>query len=299
MTDQPGDGNKAQGQGGFVNIDPVDNFYQSCAFIPMSFALVTTVHEDGQTGIGPHALCFPFSVTKPYSMLLISRSNSGTAANIRRTGKCALSYVLYDHERLQGIANMGYPGMALVDKLEANPYTLIDSPTPEQAADPDFPKIIRGAFQVFECTWEDSFGLHRYRDAFERPYDGHFTLRIDRILVKEKYAPGIEKGEIFPDMPIFYGYRANRGFWFASHNDPFSVPLPEVKGMEFTTVFYHANRINSDVQFTEDACKQLTGIPTPFLKDALQQIVSAALGEGVTTIDVDYLNRLMAERSQS
>lgn len=299
MTDETGDTGNTQLQGGFVNVDPVDNFYQSCSFIPMSFALVTTVHEDGQTGIGPHALCFPFSVTKPYSMLLISRSNSGTAVNIRRTGKCALSYVLYDRERLKGIANMGYPGMSLVDKLEANPYTLVDSPTPERAADPEFPKIIRGAFQVFECTWDDSFGLHQFKDAFDRPYDSHFTLRVDRILVKEGYAPGIEKGEIFPNMPIFYGYRANRGFWFAHHDAPFSVPLPEVKGMEFSTVFYHANRINADVQFTEDACKQLTGIPTPFLNDALKQIVDSALAAGVTQIDEAYLEQLMAERSQS
>ena len=282
-----------------VAIDPVDNFYQTCAFIPMSFALVTTVHEDGQTGIGPHALCFPFSVTKPYSMLLISRGNSGTAVNLRRTGKCALSYVPYDRERLQGIANMGYPGMALVDKLEANPYTLTDSPTPEHAQDPEFPKIIGEALQVFECTWVDKFGLQEHRDDFDRPYDSHFTLRIDRILVQDKLAPGIEKGEIFPNMPIFYGYRANRGFWFAHHEDPFSVPLPEVEGMEYTTVFYHANRVNSSVQFTEGACKQLTGIPTPFLKDALKQIVDAALAAGVTNVDEAYLKRLTAERGQS
>jgi flavin reductase (DIM6/NTAB) family NADH-FMN oxidoreductase RutF len=282
-----------------ISIDPVDNFYQTCAFIPMSFALVTTVHENGQTGIGPHALCFPFSVTKPYSMLLISRSNSGTAVNLRRTGKCALSYVLYDRERLQGVANMGYPGMALVDKLEANPYTLVDSPTPEHAEDPEFPKIIGEAFQVIECTWDDSFNLHAHKDAYDRPYDSHFNLRIDRILVHEDYAPGIEKGDIFPNMPIFYGYRANRGFWFGHHEEPFSVPLPEVEGMEYSTVFYHANRIHADVRFTEDACKKLTGIPTPFLKDALQQIVDSALGAGVSEIDADYLKRLMAERSQA
>ena len=290
---------KTQDTPGFVAIDPVDNFYQTCAFIPMSFALVTTVYEDGQTGIGPHALCYPFSVTKPYSMLLISRSSSGTAANIRRNGKCALNYVLYDRERLKGIANMGYPGMALVDKLEANPYTLVDSPSPDNAADPEFPKVIREAFQIIECTWDDKFGLHSHKDAFDRPYDSHFNLQVDRILVHEDYAPGIEKGDIFPNMPIFYGYRANRGFWFGHHEEPFSVPLPEVKGMEYQTVFYQANRIDSNVQFTEDACKQLTEIPTPFLKDALKQIVDAALAADVTKVDEDFLKRLMAERSQS
>ena len=70
---------------GFVRIGATDNFYQTSAFIPVSFALVTTVHETGETVIGPHALCFPFSVAQPYAMLLISRGNSLTAANIRRT----------------------------------------------------------------------------------------------------------------------------------------------------------------------------------------------------------------------
>lgn len=290
---------KTQNTPGLVAIDPVDNFYQTCAFIPMSFALVTTKYENGETGIGPHALCYPFSVVKPYSMMLISRGSSGTAANIRRTGKCALNYVLFDRQRLQGIANMGYPGMALVDKLEANPYTLVDSPSPEKAADPEYPKIIGEAFQVMECTWDDRFGLHRYKDDFDRPYDCFYSLLVDHILMREDFAPGVEKGEIFPDMPIFYGYRADRGFWFAEHDKPFSVPLPEVKGMEYQTVFYQANRIDSTVRFTEAACKQLTGIPTPFMKDALQQIVDSALEKGVSEVDEAFLQQLTAERSQS
>ena len=280
----------------FQAITTVDNFYQTCAFVPMSFALVTTVHENGDTGIGPHALCYPFGITKPHSMMLISRHNSGTAHNIRRTGKCALNYILYDRERLNGIANLGYPGMALMDKLKANPYTLINSPSPEKAADPDYPQIIKDAVQVFECTWDDRFDLHQKQDASGKPYESHFNLLIDHILVKEKYAPGIEKGEIFPDMPIFYGYRADRGFWFAEHKAPFSVPLPEVEGMEYQTVFYMANRIDPDVQFTEAACKKLTGIPQAFMKDALKGIVARAVEDGVTEVDEAFLAKINAER---
>lgn len=282
--------------GEFQSITTVDNFYQASAFIPMSFALVTTVHENGETGLGPHALCYPFGITKPHSMMLISRHNSGTAHNIRRTGKCALNYILYDRERLNGVANLGYPGMALMDKLEANPYALIDSPSPEKAADPDYPKIIKDAVQVFECTWDDRFDLHNKKDAAGRRYQSHFNLLIDHILVKEKYAPGIETGEIFPDMPIFYGYRADRSFWFAEHGKPFSVPLPKVEGMEYQTVFYMANRINPDVQFTENACKQLAGIPQPFMQDALKGIVARAVADNVTEVGEEFLARINAER---
>ncbi len=282
--------------GPFQRVGIVDNFYQASSFIPMSFALVTTVHENGETSIGPHALLSPFSITKPHSMMLISRNNSGTATNIRRHGKCALNYVPFDRDCLQGIANMGFPGMSLEDKARANPYTMIDSPSPEKAADPEFPQIIKEAYQVFECTWDDSFGIHDKTDGHGNVYDGHFNLIIDDLLMKEEFVPGIEKGEIFPNMPIFCGYRANRGFWFSEHNAPFDVPLPKVEGMEYQGVAYMGNRIDENVRFTEEACKKLTGIPLPFMQDALKEIVALAIADGVTEIDDDYLDKVNAER---
>jgi flavin reductase (DIM6/NTAB) family NADH-FMN oxidoreductase RutF len=282
--------------GSFQRVGIVDNFYQASSFIPMSFALVTTVHENGATGIGPHALLFPFSITKPHSMMLISRNNSGTAVNIRRHGKCALNYVPFDRERMQGIADMGYPGMSLEDKAKANPYTMIDSPSPGKADDPVFPQIIKEAYQVFECTWNDGFGLHEQTDGHGNVYDGHFNLVIDDLLVKEQFVPGIEKGAIFPSMPIFCGYRANRGFWFAEHDTPFNVPLPTVEGMEHQTVFYMANRIDSNISFTREACKKLTDIPQPFMQDALKEIVARAVADGIAEVDETYLDKINAER---
>jgi flavin reductase (DIM6/NTAB) family NADH-FMN oxidoreductase RutF len=282
--------------GKLIAINAVDNFYQASAFIPMSFALVTTVHESGETGIGPHALLYPFSITKPYSMMLISRNNSGTAHNIRRNRKCALNYILFDRDSLQGIADMGVPGMSLADKTKANPYTLIDSPSPEKAADPDCPQIISEAYQVFECSWDDSFDLHSKNDALGNSYDGHFNLLLDHIFVKEKYVPGIDKGEVFPDMPIFQGFRANRGFWFSKHQQPFSVSLPKIKGQESQHVFYRANRIDPNVSFTMDACKQLVEIPEPFMDDALKGIIARALEEGVAEVDESFAAKIAAER---
>jgi len=37
----------------FESIPLRDNFYQSCAFFPMPFALITTTNENGFTSIGP------------------------------------------------------------------------------------------------------------------------------------------------------------------------------------------------------------------------------------------------------
>lgn len=276
----------------FVKMNVVDNFYQASAFIPMSFALVTTVHENGETGIGPHALLYPFGITLPYSMMLISRHTSGTATNIRRNRKCALNYVPFDRDAFEGIATMGYPGMSLEDKAKANPYTMIDSPDADRAADPDFPQIIAEAFQVFECTWEDRFGLHDFRDDTGQKYESHFNLMIDEILVRKEYAPGVEKGDVYPDMPIFAGFRPETGFWFAETHEPFNVPLPKVEGMTSRHVFYVGNRIDPRIQFTRDACGKLTGIPRPFLKDALTGIVDSARKDGIAVIDEAYLEKI-------
>ncbi|MDH3978817.1 MAG: flavin reductase [Gammaproteobacteria bacterium] len=273
----------------FIHVDTVDNFYQASAFIPMSFALVTTVHENGETSIGPHALIFPFSVTSPHSMMLISRNNSGTAHNIRRTSKCSLNYIEFDRNKLQGISNMGVPGMSFDEKLKANPYTLIDSPSPEKATDPDAPKVIEEAFQVIECTWHDSFDLHKRCDDRGQPYDGHFNLLIDNILVKDAYASGLAAGSTFPNMPVFCGFRENRQFWFADTKPPIPVELPEIKGAEWQSVYYLANRIDNNVQFTEEACKQLTGIPSPFIKQALTKIIENAKDENISMVDAQWL----------
>jgi len=288
----PNDTAQTEDSANFVDIRIVDNFYQACAFIPMSFALVSTVHETGETGIGPHALLSPFSITPPYSMLLISRHNSGTATNIRRHGKCALNYIPFDHNAFRGIADMGYPGMSLEDKTRANPYTMIDSPTAIKANDPEFPQIVAEAFQVFECTWTDRFGLHDRKDGNGLAYESHFELRIDNILVKEEYAAGIEKGDTYPDMPVFCGFRPATGFWFGEMHPPFSVPLPKVEGLEYQHVHYVANRIDAEVQFSYEACKKLIGIPRPFLKDALSGIVERARQDGVAQIEPDYLEKI-------
>ena len=143
----------------FVSYAGRNNFYQTCAFIPMSFALVTTVHENGETGIGPHALVMPFGISPPYSMLLISRGNSATASNIRRTGKCALNYIEFDRDRLTAVSRLGYPGQSLEEKQKAMPFTLLPSPSADRQNDPEAPRILGDAFQIIECSWDRSFDL--------------------------------------------------------------------------------------------------------------------------------------------
>jgi flavin reductase (DIM6/NTAB) family NADH-FMN oxidoreductase RutF len=269
-----------------------DNFYQTSAFLPMSFALVTTVHEDGTTGIGPHALCFPFGITRPHSMLLISRASSGTARNIRRTGKCALNYLESDRDQLAAIARLGLPGQSLEDKQRAMPFTLVPSPDGGRAADPECPRVIAEAFQVMECTWDRSFDLDRRPATGEDPGANHFVLPVDHLWLREPFASAVEDGGPFPDMPVFFGFRTPGDFWFAGHGTPFSVALPKVEGLEVQGIFYLANRLDPAVRFTREACELLAGVPKPFVKDALQGVAAAAKAAGVAEVDAAFMRAL-------
>ena len=278
----------------FVRIGARPNFYQSCAFVPASFALVTTVDADGETGVGPHALCFPFNVTEPYAMMLISRGTSATAGNIRRTHRCALNYIEFDEKRLHAVVQLGYPGRSAEEKRRANPFTLVPSPMADRAGNPDCPRIIGEAFQVFECSWDDSIDLSMADDSPEN--SGKFALRIDHILLKRRFREGVEEGLHFPSMPIFMGFRARGEFWFAEHRPPFAIAAPKVAGTEVQSVMYLAKRLDERVQFTDEACSMLAGVPRPFLKSALERIIAGALARGATTVDKALLDSINRDR---
>lgn len=273
----------------FVQIGPRDNFYQSAAFIPMSFALVTTTSETGETGLGPHALCYPFSVSAPYSMLLISRGSSATASNIRRTGRCALNYIEFDREKLRAIARLGYPGQPPEEKREANPFALIPSPATDRA---DRPLIVAEAFQVIECTWDNNIDLGP-QTTHEREHGAsRFVLGVDRILLRHDLRQGSVDGSIFPRMPIFYGFRAGGDFWFAEHGAPFAVAAPQASESSLQAAQYLATRLDDTIRFTEDATRDLARIPRPFLTKAMQGLVDKARHEGITEINSGFLRKV-------
>lgn len=277
----------------FVNSPLRDNWYQSSSYWPSSFALITTVSEDGQTNIGPYQLTMPFEVITGRSFLVCSRQGSNTDRNIKRTGKCALNFVEFNRRELKQIVSMGYPGQTTAEKLGDNPYTLVDSPTEGRASDgARYPQILRQAFQVHECSWDSDQPI---RDDGKTPE--YFVLRIENILLKETWANNIEAGSSrMPNMPISLGFRDGGKFWFAEMKKPFWLPTPTNKGPKEESVFYEANRLDPELQFTRDACKQLTGIPKPFLRTALRGIIKRAREEGINEIDVEFVKRLNDER---
>jgi flavin reductase (DIM6/NTAB) family NADH-FMN oxidoreductase RutF len=278
----------------FVDSPMRDNWYQSSSYFPSPFALITTVNEAGETNIGPYQLTFPFEVIGGRSFMLCSRQNSNTDHNLTRTKKCALNYIEFDKANIKKIVSMGYPGQTTEEKMKDNPYTLISSPTEGRSADGDIhPHIIKEAFQVYECSVDVAQPV---RGDGKTPE--YFVLKIDNILMKETWASNLANGATqLPKVPLAYGFRDGGKFWFAEHKKPFWFPTPTDKGPKEEAVLYEANRLDPDnVQFTREACKQLTGVPRPFLKTALKGIIKQAKEDGVELVDLDYVKKLNEER---
>ena len=192
---------------------------------------------------------------------------------------------------------LGFPGDTTDEKMKDCLFTLEDG-----IAGGERPKGVAEAFQVFECTWNDTLE-DAYLDkpgcleGYEPPYrnfngitskfGAHFILSIDKILIKPRYYDTIVNGvkaSGFPPVPVDYGYRDSTNFWCSRFRKPFPEKIQAKEG-DPKSVRYAADRIDPDVKFTDEACAKLTKIPRVFLKAALQQMVDIAKEEGITLID--------------
>ena len=266
-----------------------DNFYQSCSFFPIPFALITTTNERGFTSIGPYALQFPLQICEHYSMLLVTRAGSNTATNLRRNGKCALNYIEFDKGLLESVVELGYPGVMPEVKMKDSPFTMIETPTPGFCDDPEYPLIIEEAFQVFECTVDGEFDYRPAREADASLVEDFIALKVENIMLRQSFKKKLDDRDEFPDMPISYGFRGGSEFWFAHHEEPFHYPIPRGKELEAEFVFQIANKLEPGIHFTLEACAALVVIPAPFLEPALGVFVTKAKKQGVDTVDLDFV----------
>lgn len=296
----------------FENLRIVDNFYQTSSFFPMPTILVGTVSESGLTNLGSYSLCFPYYIAGKdyYAMLLECRNSSNTCQNLLRTKKCSLNFIPDSKKYFKEAVRLGFPGETTEEKMKDCIFGLKDS-----SLGADRPKIVSEAFQVFECTWDDSLE-DAYLDkagnleGYEPPYrnfngitskfGAHFILKIDRILMKKKYSDAIINGVkagAFPDVPVDYGYRDSTNFWMSRFRRPYPEKIQAKEG-DVSSVIYAAKRIDPVVTFTDGACAKLTKIPRIFLKAALTQMVEIAKSEGIAVIDEAALNVINDKRRE-
>lgn len=296
----------------FENLRIVDNFYQTSSFFPMPTILVGTVSESGLTNLGSYSLCFPYYIAGKdyYAMLLECRNSSNTCQNLLRTKKCSLNFIPDSKKFFKEAVRLGFPGETTEEKMKDCIFSLNES-----TLGADRPKIVSEAFQVFECSWDDSLE-DAYLDkagnleGYEPPYrnfngitskfGAHFILKIDRILMKKKYSDSIINGVKaggFPSVPVDYGYRDSTNFWMSRFRRPYPEKIQAKEG-DVSSVIYAAKRIDPEVTFTDDACAKLTKIPRIFLKAALTQMVEIAKSEGISLIDEAALNIIYDKRRE-
>ena len=296
----------------FKDLRIVDNFYQTSAFFPMPTILASTVSESGQTNLGAYSLCFPYYIAGKdyYAMILECRNSSNTAQNILRTKKVALNFITDERKYFKEAVRLGFPGDTTEEKMKDCIFNLEKSTLGE-----DRPDLVSEAFQVFECTWDDSLenafedkpgnlegykGPYRNFNGITSEFGAHFILKIDKIWMKEKYYNTIINGvkaNGYPRVPVDYGYRDSTNFWYTKFKKPISERIQAKEG-DVNSVIYAAKRIDPDITFTDEACAKLTKIPRIFLKAALTQMVDIAKKEGIKVIGVDEIAFINDKRKE-
>lgn len=301
----------------FENLRIVDNFYQTSLFFPMPTVIISTLCENGMTTLGPYSLVQPYYVAGKdyYAMLLCCRNSSNTAQNILRNGKCAINFITDETKTFKEAVKLSWPGDKPEDKMPKCNFKLEKSLIEEENHSDIRPKVLSDAVEVIECTWmRELDGADRDKpgelDGYEGPYrdfngitsefGAHFILRVDKILMKKKYKEAIINGvkaRDFPNLPIDYGYRDSKNFWYHRKSRMRSELLQVRKG-SIESVRYAANRADDKVKFTDEALMTVLGVPRVFLALVLKGCVDWAKENNVDLITEEHMKIINDKRSK-
>ncbi len=301
----------------FEDLRVVDNFYQTSLFFPMPTVVISTLCEDGSTNLGPYSLVQPYYIAGKdyYAMLLECRNSSNTAQNILRTKKCAINFVNDDRKSFKECVKLSWPGDKPEEKMPKCNFKLETSMIEENDPSDKRPKVVSDCFQVIECTWMDNLdnaqndkpgqlngydGPYHDFNGITSKFGAHFILRVDKILMKKKYSEAIINGvkwNDFPHVPIDFGYRDSKNFWYCkrSHMIP---ELLAIRPQTLDSVRYAADRADDKVKFTDDALKTILNVPRVFLPVVLKGCVSWAKENNVTLITEKEMKIINDKRSK-
>ncbi len=300
----------------FENLRIVDNFYQTSLFFPMPTVIISTLCEDGSTTLGPYSLVQPYYIAGKdyYAMLLECRNSSNTAQNILRNGKCALNFIDDKPSSFKEAVKLSWPGDKPSDKMPKCNFRL-EKGIVEETTGEKRPMVLTDAIQAIECTWMrelDNAGNDKAGElsGYEPPYHdfngitskfgAHFILRVDRILMKKKYSDAIINGvraKDFPPLPVDYGYRDSKNFWF-HRKAKMRAELLQVRKASLESVRYAADRADDTVKFTDDALETILGVPRVFLSTVLRGCVQWAKENNVTLVTAEHMKIINDKRSK-
>lgn len=300
----------------FENLRVVDNFYQTSLFFPMPTVVISTLCEDGMTNCGPYSLVQPYYVAGKgyYAMLLSCRNSSNTAQNILRNGKCALNFIDDNPKMFKECVKLSWPGDKPEEKMPKCNFKLEKSQIEEETGEAR-PQVLTDAIQVIECTWVRELdgadkdepgqlsgypGPYHDFNGITSEFGAHFILKVDRILMKKKYANAIINGvtaKDFPHLPVDYGYRDSKNFWYHRFNRMRTELLQMRKG-SLESVRYAADRIDDKIKFTDDALETILGVPRVFLHTVLKGCVDWARENDVELVTAEHMKIINDKRSK-
>ena len=300
----------------FENLRIVDNFYQTSLFFPMPTVVISTLCEDGSTTLGPYSLVQPYYVAGKdyYAMLLSCRNSSNTAQNILRTGKCAISFIDDNPKTFKEAVKLSWPGDKPSDKMPKCKFKLEPGLVEEETGEKR-PYVLTDAIEVIECSWVRELDgadkdLPGELNGYEPPYHdfngitskfgAHFILKIDKILMKKKYSDAIINGvkaKDFPPLPVDYGYRDSKNFWY-HRKTKMRAELLQMRKASLESVRYAADRVDDVVKFTDGALLTVLGVPRVFLPLVLKGCVAWAKENGVTLIDETHMKIINDKRAE-
>ncbi|MBQ3231565.1 MAG: hypothetical protein IJB25_10595 [Clostridia bacterium] len=300
----------------FENLRIVDNFYQTSLFFPMPTVVISTLTEDATTTLGPYSLVQPYYVAGKdfYAMLLSCRNSSNTAQNILRTKKCAINFVDDKVKTFKECVKLSWPGDKPEEKMPKCNFKLEKSMIEEETGEKR-PMVLSDAIEVIECTWVDTLDNAQNDkpgelNGYEGPYHdfngitskfgAHFILKIDKILMKKKYADAIINGvraKDFPALPVDYGYRDSKNFWFHKKRRMLFELLP-MRKQSLASVRYAADRADDKIKFTDDALEMILNVPRVFLPLVLKGCVQWAKENNVNVVNAQHMQIINDKRAK-
>jgi hypothetical protein len=175
--------------------------------------------------------------------------------------------------------------------------------------------VLTDAIEVIECTWVRELDgadkdIAGELNGYEPPYHdfngitskfgAHFILKIDKILMKKKYRDAIINGvkaKDFPALPVDYGYRDSKNFWFHRWNW-MRTELLQMRKNSIESVRYAADRIDDKIKFTDEALMTILGVPRVFLHTVLKGCVDWAKENNVDLITEEHMKLINDKRSK-
>ena len=301
----------------FENLRVVDNFYQTSLFFPMPTVIISTLCPDGTTTLGPYSLVQPYYVAGKdyYAMLLSCRNSSNTAQNILTNGKCALNFIDDKPSTFKEAVKLSWPGDKPSEKMPKCNFRLEKGLLEEENPKEKRPFVLSDAIEVIECTWMRNLdGAENDKpgnlDGYEGPYHdfngitskfgAHFILRVYKILMKKKYREAIINGvkaKDFPRLPVDYGYRDSKNFWFHRKSRMRAELLP-MRKTSLESVRYAADRIDDTIKFTDEALETILNVPRVFLSMVLKGCVEWAKENNVNLITAEHMKIINDKRSK-